>query len=283
MKTIAEFLASHRYTHELLLSTLMALGVYAACALIILIAERADGKTLAVYKSRNALHDLAYTVFYKCSFYNVLVFPLFAWLGPWLGRLHVLPELGLPQPVAFILSWVSFDFFNYWIHRLQHSVRMLWALHSVHHSQTQLTFLTANRIHAAEQFYSGVLLMMPALLLGVAQPQWLPLLMLQIFSETVQHARLEWTYGKLGRVLVSPRFHAVHHSIDERDHDANFGRILSVWDRLFGTQSEHGERPRRYGIEGVSVEESLARQFLRPLRELVDAGAPRKYDAPVVR
>jgi len=272
-----ELLARHRYTRELIVSTLVGLAAYAVCALFVLIAERANGRTFAVYKSANALHDLAYAVFYKCSIYNVLMFPLFAWFVP------RKPRPGLVEPVAIVLCWVIFDFLNYWTHRMQHSFKPLWALHSVHHSQRELTFLTANRIHAAEQLFSGLLLLIPALLLGISPPHWFPLLMLQLFSETTQHARLDWTFGRLGRLFVSPAFHAVHHSIDASDHHANFGRVFSVWDHLFGTRVEYAGRARCYGLEEQPEEESLAAQFFRPLRELVDAGDARKYDAPVVR
>lgn len=267
MKELIAFLAHHRSTRELVISTLTALAVYLVCVLLIVLAERRQGYGLAVYRSRNALNDLAYAVFYKCSIYNVLVFPLFALVAPRLQFLRKAPFGGLPKSVAVIVSWILFDFLIYWMHRLQHSVRPLWAFHSVHHTQTKLTFLSGNRIHFAEQLYTGLLLMVPAFLLGVPQPLWFPLLAAQTFSEAIQHARLDWTFGRAGGVLVSPVFHAVHHSTDEREYNGNYGLLFSIWDRAFGTFVS-APKPLRYGVDGMDVPESLPAQFLHPFRFL---------------
>jgi len=151
-----------------------------------------------------------------------------------------------------LAAWIIFDFLNYWMHRLQHAFRPLWVLHRFHHAQTELTFLTASRIHVLEQLYVGILMMIPALLLGVPQPRLLPILVLQIFSETVQHARLQWTYGRLHGVIVSPVFHLTHHSVDVRHHNANYARIFSLWDVLFGTFIRAEEPVERFGLSSAA-------------------------------
>jgi sterol desaturase/sphingolipid hydroxylase (fatty acid hydroxylase superfamily) len=263
-----ELLARHHFLYELIRSTLLGLGVYAACALIIVAAELLQRCDMSIYRTPNALNDLAYVVFYQCSIYSLLVGPLFALLEPRLRFLRFGLMLNLPPVVALIACWVIFDFLNYWTHRLQHSARPLWAFHSVHHTQTRLTFLSANRIHAIEQLYVGILMMIPAFLLGVAQPRWLPLLLAQVFSETMQHSRLRWTFGPVRRVLVSPAFHAVHHSTDEREYNGNYGRVLSIWDLLFGTYVHSDRTTRRQGVDGMDVPEKLTAQFIHPFRVL---------------
>lgn len=266
MKELVAFLAHHRSIRELVVSTLIALGIYCVSVLLILLAERREGRGFGIYRSRNALNDLAYAVFYKCSIYNVLVFPLFALVVPRVQFLRKAPFGNLPQSVAVIVCWVAFDFLIYWVHRLQHAVLPLWAFHSVHHTQTQLTFLSANRIHFVEQLYVGLLLMIPALLLGVPQPLWFPLLAVQTFSEAMQHAQLNWTFGRAGRLIVSPAFHAVHHSTDDREYNGNYGLVFSVWDAAFGTFVSSPAAVRRYGVDGMEVPESLPAQFLHPFR-----------------
>ena len=72
-----EWLARHHFLHELVTSTLIGASVYAVCALTILTAEWRQHRDLSVYRSRNALNDLAYVVFYQCSIYNLLVSPFF--------------------------------------------------------------------------------------------------------------------------------------------------------------------------------------------------------------
>jgi sterol desaturase/sphingolipid hydroxylase (fatty acid hydroxylase superfamily) len=258
----------HQFLHELFRSTLYGVAVYLASAAVVIAAELLNGRTMAAYRSRNALNDLAYVVFYQCSIYNLLVSPLFAVLSPRLQFLKIGLLLRLPPLVSIFAAWLIFDFLNYWLHRMQHAVKPLWAFHSVHHSQTELTFLTGSRIHVLEQVSVGILMLAPVFILGLPQPRLLPILVIQIFSESVQHARLKWTYGPFHRLLVSPAFHAVHHSADARDHNTNFGRIFSWWDVLFGTFVRSEPAAVRYGVDGMDVDERLIAQFFQPFRML---------------
>jgi sterol desaturase/sphingolipid hydroxylase (fatty acid hydroxylase superfamily) len=271
-----EWLARHAFLQELVISTLIGLGVWVVCALIIVAAERRQTRGFGVYRSRNALNDLGYAIFYKCSIYNLLVFPLFAFVAPRLSflRANLLTGLlnGLPPAVTLLACWLLYDFLNYWTHRMQHAVRPLWAFHSVHHTQTQLTFLSANRIHAFEQLYVSFLMIVPAFVLGIAPPRWLPLLVAQTLSETFQHARLDWTFGPLSRLFVSPATHALHHSTDPREYNGNYGRVLSLWDALFGTFVRSRGAVQRYGVDGMDVPETLTAQFVHPFRELLGGG-----------
>jgi sterol desaturase/sphingolipid hydroxylase (fatty acid hydroxylase superfamily) len=271
-----DFLVRHKFLEELVMSTLIGLGVYSFCALVVIAAELRQRSDMSVYATRNALNDLAYVVFYQCSIYNIVVLPLFAFLAP---RLHFARAgllLRMPPIAAFFVCWLIFDFLNYWMHRLQHAARPLWAFHSVHHTQTRLTFLTANRIHVLEQLYVGLLMIIPAFLLGMPQPRWLPILMVQVFSETIQHSRLTWTFGPVRRLLVSPAFHSMHHSVDPRQYNGNYGRVFSLWDALFGTFVHADEPARRQGVEGMVVPETLAAQFIHPFRLL----AGRRFALP---
>jgi len=258
----------HPYLRELVSATLTGLGVYAVCALVIVAAEVLNRRDMRVYRTPNALNDLAYVVFYQCSIYGLLVGPLFGLLASRLQFLRAGVMLHLPPVAAWIACWVIFDFLNYWMHRLQHAARPLWAFHRVHHAQTRLTFLSANRIHALEQLYVGVLMMVPVFFLGMPQPRWLPILFVQVFSETLQHARLNWSFGPLQRWMVSPLFHSVHHSADAREHNANFGRIFAIWDVMFGTFVPALEIERSYGVDEMQVPETLAAQFVHPFQFL---------------
>ncbi|HWW62745.1 MAG TPA: sterol desaturase family protein, partial [Thermoanaerobaculia bacterium] len=192
---------------------------------------------------------------------------LFIYLSPRVQFLHHDFLAKLPPLVSIPLCWITFDFLNYWIHRLQHTVRPLWAFHSVHHTATQLTMLTGNRIHAFEQLYVSLMLLVPVLLLGI-QPRWLPIVFAQVLLETLQHARVRWSFGPLYRIVVSPRFHAFHHSADEREHNGNYGRIFSCWDVLFGTFVSSTQPVRRFGVDDMVVPERLTAQFFHPFRYL---------------
>ena len=80
-----DFLVRHKFLEELVMSTLIGLGVYCVCALVVIAVELRQRSDMSVYATRNALNDLAYVVFYQCSIYNIVGLPLFAFLAP---RLH---------------------------------------------------------------------------------------------------------------------------------------------------------------------------------------------------
>jgi sterol desaturase/sphingolipid hydroxylase (fatty acid hydroxylase superfamily) len=170
-----------------------------------------------------------------------------------------------PVPVAlrYVIYLLALDFGMYWLHRLQHASRWLWAFHATHHSQTELSFATTARSHPVEQWLTGLLLSVPlVLLLGTSPAAWLPVALAQQFLFTLTHSRLDWGYGPAYRLLVSPVFHSVHHSLDPRHHDRNFAAIFSFWDYLFGTAAP---RPAAR-IEACGLQDApAARRWLDPL------------------
>lgn len=264
-----EFLGRHPYLRELAISTLIGLGVYMVCALVIVAAELRQRSDMSAYRTRSTLNDLAYAVFYRCSIYNILVTPLFSFLSPRLQFARIGLLSPLPPLVAVPVYWIAIDFLNYWLHRLEHAVPALWAFHSVHHAQTRLTLLSANRIHAVDQLFIGILTIVPAFVLGVPQRMWLPLLFLQLFSETLQHSRLDWSFGSMHGLFVSPAFHKIHHSADEREYNGNYGRVFSLWDALFGTFVRSSVTTRQHGVSGMDIPETLTAQFTHPFRYLM--------------
>ena len=223
------------------------------------------------YLSRHFANDVVYMLFYYGGVYNLLFLaPLLGFVQPRLSvfKLGVLEGLPAPAWLKYVMYWLIVDALGYWQHRLQHHSRVLWAFHSVHHTQTQPTLLTTFRNHLLDQMCSALMTAVPLLMLGVPAVVWLPFYVLQYFSEMAQHSELRWGFGSLYRVLVSPVFHAFHHSADPAHHNRNFGKILSVWDFAFGT-AVSGPRPSRYGVDGLHVPETLSGQFLSPFRILL--------------
>jgi sterol desaturase/sphingolipid hydroxylase (fatty acid hydroxylase superfamily) len=273
-------LEGHAYLRQVIRSTLTGLALYGACVAIVMLAEAWHRRGMGAYRKRTAVNDLAYMVFYRCSVYALLAGPLYGLLMPWLHvfRLHLLHPL---HPVAAMFAaWITFDFMRYWTHRLQHTSAFLWAFHSVHHAPTELTLLSANRIHAGEQLATGLLLLVPGLVFGIPAPLWLPVVFLQTLIETMSHARLPWTFGPFSRLLVSPALHAVHHSAEAKDHHRNFAGVFPIWDVLFGTfASPVRDEPLRFGVDGMDVPERLSAQFLHPFRMLF-AAEPRTSPLP---
>jgi sterol desaturase/sphingolipid hydroxylase (fatty acid hydroxylase superfamily) len=267
---LAEFVALV-HLGQLAKSTALAFLVYSAFLLAVYLLEARGGADPARYRTRHFANDVIYTLFYKGGFFNVLVLAAATnALEPHLGFLRLNLLGGLPWPVGLALFWVVGDFVTYWWHRLQHGNRFLWAFHSVHHSQEQMTLFTASRRHPLEALSMVILLYFGIfnLVLGIPTRGWMPLAAAITCILSLQHAQLDWRYGRFGRLLVSPRFHAFHHSTDPRHANANFGTVFSCWDYLFGTAVAEQPLPTRYGVDGLGMGESWRSQLLLPFQLL---------------
>ena len=126
------------------------------------------------------------------------------------------------------------DFFSYWRHRLEHT-RLLWPAHAIHHSDTEMTWLTLGRFHPIDRAVTAAVDIALLALLGF--PTWA-----LVFNEIVRHyygefihADFPWTYGPLGRVFVSPVMHRWHHARDVVGAGSNFATVFSVFDQAFRT------------------------------------------------
>jgi sterol desaturase/sphingolipid hydroxylase (fatty acid hydroxylase superfamily) len=126
------------------------------------------------------------------------------------------------------------DFFSYWRHRLEHT-RLLWPAHAVHHSDTEMTWLTLGRFHPIDRIVTATIDIALLALLGF--PSWA-----LVFNEIVRHyygefihADFPWTYGPHGRVFVSPVMHRWHHARDVVGAGSNFATVFSVFDQAFKT------------------------------------------------
>ncbi|MDH5283363.1 MAG: sterol desaturase family protein [Gemmatimonadota bacterium] len=264
-------IAAMAHLEQLAKSTVYAILVYSAFVLTIYLFETRAGADPGRYRSRNFAIDVLYTLFYKGGFYSVLLLAAVTnAIGPRLDFLRLnLGEL-VPWPIGLALFWVGGDFVTYWWHRLQHAVPFLWAFHSIHHSQEQMTALTASRRHPLENLSMDVILyfFIFNLVLGVPTRGWMPLATLITCIAVLQHAQLDWRFGPLQRVLVGPRFHAFHHSRLPEHANANFGFLFSCWDYLFGTAVPEQARPTTFGVEGAGIRETIGSQLFTPFRLL---------------
>jgi len=241
--------------------------------------EAQRGRRLAKFRSRTFLNDIAYTVFYRAGIYGVLWGATFNAFESRLSGLRVEWAASWPLWVQIAVFWVCGDLIIYGLHRAQHSNRFLWAFHSVHHAPEELTTLTQNRRHLVERVYVDVALYVPLLVvLGIPTSAWPMLWMVFGMAEALQHAELDWRFGPLYYVLVSPVFHSVHHSSDDRHYNKNLGGMFSFWDFLFGTAVDAKERPASYGVRGLAMEETLASQLVSPFRMLAASARERVED-----
>lgn len=225
------------------------------------------------YWNRGLWTDLLYTLFYLGGVYSLLVSARATRGLDALVARHV-PFLRqdllsfLPVVAWFAVLLVVMDFCGYWAHRFLHRSRVLWLFHGIHHSQTDLSGFTVFRFHAGDVFFRLLVQYVPFTLLGSPDVAGVPLLWitapLQVLHESLAHCDLPWTLGPIGRVVISPAFHRLHHSTEIRHHDSNYGLVFSVWDAAFGTANWSAERPAAYGAPALAVPESFLRQIAFP-------------------
>jgi sterol desaturase/sphingolipid hydroxylase (fatty acid hydroxylase superfamily) len=150
-------------------------------------------------------------------------------VAPWL----VLPrDTVIPRWAYIAIAVVAIDAVDWLAHLANHKITSLWRLHAVHHSQEELSILSTFRTHPLVHV-SFVISAVPVL--ALASNAATPALLLTIYAclGALPHANVRWTYGRLGRIFVSPVYHRRHHSPDERL-DVNMGTVLAIWDRLTG-------------------------------------------------
>ena len=141
---------------------------------------------------------------------------------------------------AFLIAVVVIDFVEYGMHRLQHSFNWWWALHSLHHSQRQMSFWTDDRNHLLDDVLTSAVVALVALAIGVPSTQFATIIIATRMIESLSHVNSRVDFGWLGnRLLVSPLFHRRHHAVgtghEGRYRGVNFATLFPLWDMLFRT------------------------------------------------
>ena len=207
----------------------------------------------------------------------------------WNHRLHTMP---LDSPWTWTVLFVGSDFCYYWMHRADHSVRWLWATHSVHHSPNEMNLAAAYRLGFTARLSISPIFFAPLVLVGFPPLVVGAALALNLLYQFWLHAPWIGRLGWLEGIFNTPTHHRIHHASNPEYLDANFGGVLIVFDRLFGTFREPVDGVViRYGLTepnlsynplriGLREWSWMARDFLaaRSLRQLLlsAVGPPRE-------
>jgi len=186
------------------------------------------------------------------------------------GLLHAVRA---PAPASAATTLLAWSLANYGLHRTFHHLPWLWRLHRIHHADTAVDLSTGFRNHPGEVLASALARAGLAAALGLSVPAL-------IAYEAAAFAAAMWSHANLRLpdpadrilrwLLVTPAMHHVHHSAARCETDSNYGELLSVWDRFFGTyrpSDSDSLATVRFGL-GASDDEgaaSLRRQLLSPL------------------
>jgi sterol desaturase/sphingolipid hydroxylase (fatty acid hydroxylase superfamily) len=202
--------------------------------------------------------------------------PVFAFA--WRHRIATIP---LSTAAAFLALFVAQEFFYYWYHRSAHRIRWFWATHAVHHSPNDLNLSAAYRLGWTGKLTGNTLFYTPLAWLGFRPEVVLLTLSLNLLYQFWIHATWIPKLGWLEYIFNTPSAHRVHHASNVRYLDANYGGVLIVFDRLFGTYiPESDQEACRYGlvtpIAGYNLLEIEFHAWRNLLRDVAHARGARE-------
>lgn len=151
--------------------------------------------------------------------------------------------------LQYIIGFIAIDFYAYWSHRWSHEYNILWNRHLVHHSSEEYNLPVALRQTIVDFVQVYTFLLIPAAIFGVTTDVIIMLGVVMLFGGFWYHTQLIDKLGFLEKIIVTPSHHRIHHAINPVYIDKNYGGILIVWDKLFGTfQEELPDVKPVYGI-----------------------------------
>lgn len=170
--------------------------------------------------------------------YVMVVYPASSYLNDFFPGHHPFPleASRLPLALRVGLFVVLTDCGRYWIHRLHHT-RYFWQMHKWHHAPTYMYWFAGVRATVPQQFMVNIPYVLGAPFLNLS-PTWLILGMTALLGPILcgwMHMNVVWRSRWLEWILVTPRYHHIHHSDNPKHYNANLGSLFTIWDRLFGT------------------------------------------------
>ncbi|HJT21523.1 MAG TPA: sterol desaturase family protein [Nitrospira sp.] len=212
---------------------------------------------------------------FGCKIMSALIVGSMSWEPP--NTLS--PASAVGAAIGFLMLG---DLINYCTHVCFHRVPMLWSIHRIHHSAEVLTPVTAYRVHPLE-LIGFALCNAPAIGLASVFYQNIvgpPLQVATIFGISIiglvgshlRHSHILFSFGpRLSRIVLSPAQHVIHHSIDAKHWNKNFGVKFAFWDSLFGTlYVPSGNEPVTVGLQEPEVDKfrTVGDLYLRPFRDI---------------
>ena len=191
-----------------------------------------------VYRSNDTINSIGLGVMSQVAgvFLKLLTIGAYAWCVKHLALFDL--------PANSLWVWVSalllYDLLYYWLHRMGHEVNILWAAHVVHHQSEEYNLSTALRQTSTGGLF-GWIFYLPMALLGYPVEVFVGVALIDLLYQFWVHTEQVGKLGWFDRVFCSPSNHRAHHATNDRYIDHNYGGVLIVWDRLFGTFIEEDD------------------------------------------
>lgn len=195
-----------------------------------------------------------------------------------------------------LITFLAYEFAYFFDHWLMHRFKFLWEFHKVHHTATSLSPFTLARMHPVDAYlYALLSITIVGLSLGLCLWVFGPaanpftvdganiILFVSVFAlMTLQHSHVWISFrGWLGRTLLSPAHHQIHHSANPRHFNSNYGNVLAIWDWIFGTlRTPSRKSPRlRFGVDDIEYDpHSLQGLLLNPFAGAAAHIVPKSTD-----
>jgi len=223
-------------------------------------------------------------IFQKLAVSSTMAVMIIAWFG---GEVSSGDPMS-PWLIALIILFAS-DFSTYWIHRIHHEHPTLWPFHAVHHSAEVMTPITVYRKHPIYDLFSSIF---RGFILGTVQGLLLALFVSEInvglllgvnvfyfafnaVAANLRHSHVWVSFGPvLEHIFISPSQHQIHHSIEQKHFNKNYGEVLAIWDWMFGTLYVPEKREElRFGLADMKgnpiaqIHSSLTAALVVPMRQ----------------
>lgn len=227
------------------------------------------------------------------AFYGAIILNLIPFIAGYGGAIAaaengigLFNQIALPLWAALAATVVVVDGLSYVQHRILHQWYFFWRTHRVHHSDERIDVSTSLRFHPFETVFRATLEAGVIFALGLPPEGILLSFGVLVFFNTITHANIAVPAAvdrTLSQVLVTPAVHRLHHAAAPEHQFTNFGTVLTLWDRLFGTYCgpEKLRADEAFGIEGAEAieQESFANLALDPFRTPKEAAIPKPNDA----
>ena len=142
--------------------------------------------------------------------------------------------LSVKNPFTWIIAFLLYDLSYYWMHRMHHEIKILWATHSVHHHGEEFNLSTALRQTSTGWLWKWVFYL-PMIFLGVPGEVFITVAGINLVYQFWVHTEHIGHLGFLEKIFITPMNHGIHHAKNKEYIDANYGGVFIIWDRMFGT------------------------------------------------
>ena len=158
---------------------------------------------------------------------------VFGLVQAWHGMALIDPAL-LPGWLAVVVYVVVFDLGEYFFHRMQHRIQLLWSMHSLHHSDPEMSALTTSRHFWADPLFKTITVWSACAMVITPTPAAFTAYTVLSLWNFVTHSRLKLNLGRWSWLINTPAYHRRHHSSDPAHYDSNFAALFPIFDVLAG-------------------------------------------------